>query len=427
MSRIRSVLPVALVFALATAFLGCSDSTNPSGTPSDGTRDFQGSIDPTARSFVLKSIDSTGVGGIRIRVDLIGSNLRVDPDLLVVSLDVAVRNLGQGPLHAPGEIDIHDIAPPMVWVLNADRVDCPPRMGPGIDSRLCRFAFDYSTLLGDDLVLSPGETSGAKRWSFRVPGLTGFSFGATARFGLEPGRPRIEGTVWSDGNANGVREPEEPGFGGGTIVVNGPGLDSLVVMVPESGHYVVPVTKAGLYVLLAVPPPTFAAVRPTTPNPLQVLLPPGPDGLPESYLHADFGFANEIPPPPGEPEPVRFWEGPADSLQLDPYTLLDIRFDGPVVELELHVGFSGCGPLHPFGLYMVGGFQESTPVQANIVLSHDDHGEMCDAWFERTRRYDLTPILQEYRRIYGENGEVIVNFQAWNGEVHSFRIGGMMR
>ena len=171
-----------------------------------------------------------------------------------------------------------------------------------------------------------------------------------------------------------------------------------------------------------MPPPTFAPVHATTPNPLQVILPPGPGGIPESYLHADFGFANDFPPPPGDAEPVGFWEDPSDSLELDPYALLDIRLERLI--LELRVGFSGCGDRHPFALYMVGGFMESNPVQAKLLLSHDDHGELCDAYFEKTLRYDLSPILREYRRNYGTDGVVIVNFHAWNGEVHSFRIGG---
>ena len=299
---------IALLCFAAFSFvsLACSDDNDPG--PTDGSRDFQGSIDPNSGTFLLQSIDSTTVDGVRIHVDLIGSDLEIDPQTSTVALSVSVRNSGNVSLYAPGEIVIHNLVPTTVWPVNADRTDCLPMIRPGIDSRGCRFAFDYSALLGDDGILSPSETSAAKRWRFKDPNLVGFSFGAAARFGLGPDRPRIEGVVFSDKNANGHRDPDEMGFGGGTIQVNGPGLDSVMIRVPEDGHYAFPVSQPGLYNLLATPPPTFAPVRPTTPNPLQILLPPGPGGLPESYLHADFGFANDDLPV--RPEPIGFWDGP---------------------------------------------------------------------------------------------------------------------
>jgi len=417
----RNRVPAILVLASILG-VGCSETTDPSHNPADGSSNFQGSIDPSSRTFLLKSIDSTTVNGVRIRVDLVGSNLEVDPATFLVALDVRVRNSGDVALYAPGEIVIHHLEPTTVWPENADRTDCPPTMSPMLDSRLCRFAFDYSHLLGEDGILSSGETSGAKRWRFKDPGLTGFSFGAEARFGLGPDRPRIEGTVFADRNENVHRDPDEPGFGGGTITANGPGMDSLSIQVPEDGHYLFPVTEPGLYTLLAMPPPTFAAVHATTPNPLQILLPLGSGGMPESYLHADFGFANDYfpPPPPGDATPVGFWDGPEDSLDLDPYGLRDIRLDG--LDLELRVGYSGCSE-HPFALYMVGGFMESVPAQARLLLSHDNRGEICLAYQEVTLRYDLGPILRKYKEIYGRVDVIIVNFQDSNGDVYNFLIG----
>jgi hypothetical protein len=411
---LRGFIPFGLLLALIAA--GCSDSTEPQGTADLGSRDFQGAVDPGHGTFLLETIDSTTGTGVPIQVDLIGSNLEVNAELSRVSFDVAVRNRGDVPLHAPGEIVVFNLVPWTVYPLNADRADCPPRMGPLPDSRDCRFAYDYSALLGDDAILSPGEVSQAKRWVFQVPGLTPFSFGAGARFGLTPDRPRIAGVVFADANENGHLDPGEPGFGGGTIQVNGPGLDSLVVTVPPEGAYAIPIENAGLYTLFAVPPPTFAPVRSTTPNPLQVLILNGADGRPQSYLHADFGFANERPD--SIPD-VGFWDGPPDSLPQDSYGLLRIGLEGLV--LRLRVGFSGCSPDQPFALFMVGTFMESHPVQAAVVLAHDSRGEMCDAYFERSLAYDLSPILRRAHELYGVS-EVLVNFRTPNGEVHQFRL-----
>ncbi len=402
----------AVLFVAALTFfgLGCSDNDGPGGNPGDGSRDFLGSIDPGANTFVLQSLDSTTVDGVRIQVDLLGANLEVDPESSVVALDVRVRNSGNVPLYAPGEIDI-ELHEPCVVPENADRSDCLPcaRICP-----CCTYAFDYSALLGEDALLSPNETSAPKRWRFHDPGLNAFSFAAKARFGLGPDRPRIEGTVFADKNANGHFDAGEMGFGGGHIEVNGPMINSVTVQVPEDGHFVIPVTDPGLYSLLAVPPPTFAPVHPTTPNPLQVLVPPG-----ESYLHADFGFANDELPV--LPPPVGFWEGPPDSLPHDPYGLKEVHLEGNV--LVIRVGFSGCSADQPFQLFMLDGFIETNPVGANVVLAHDSRGEMCEAYWERTLYYDLTPILRRFVEIHPNGGQVVVHFMDAEGHVHDFVIG----
>jgi hypothetical protein len=408
----------ALLLISALSFLGiaCSQSPDPGNNSGDGSQDFQGSIDPSAGTFLLESIDSTTVDGVRIRVDLLGSNLEVDPESSVVALDVRVRNSGNVALYAPGEIVVHHLSPPTVSVMNADRTDCL-RATSSVPGG-CSYGFDYSGLLGEDGILSPEETSGAKRWRFNDPELVGFSFGAEAKFGLGPDHPHIEGTVFADLNQNGHRDPGEPGAGGGHIVVNGPELDSLMVQVGPEGHYMFPVSESGLYTLLAVPPPTFAAVHATTPNPLQILLPPG-----ESYLHADFGFANDFPPPPGDARPIGFWEGPPDSLPHDPYGLKDVHLEGTI--LVIRVGFSGCSPDLPFALFMLDGFIAANPVGANVVLSFDSPNPICAAYWERTFRFDLNPILDRFVRTYGHGGQVVVHFHDAEGHVHDFVIEAM--
>jgi len=249
---------------------------------------------------------------------------------------------------------------------------------------------------------------------FMDPDGVSFAFNVEVSFGLQPDRPRIAGTFYSDLNRNGVRDRDEPPFGGGSVRVDGPGIAGRTVAVDADGRYSVSVSEPGLYNLWATPPPTFAPVELSTSNPLEVVLLPGPDGLPQSFLHADFGWVNS-------PliRPVWLIDD-TDSLALDPYTLIRMDLDHRI--LRLHIGFSGCSPDHPLQLYMVGPFMESFPVQARLLLDHDDRDELCDAWFEQRLAFDLQPIVDQYVRAYGRLDTIILNFEAADGTVHRFEI-----
>ncbi len=415
-------LRLFLALILVSSLTGCLRSIeNDEAGVDDGVRELTGEIDPVAGSFVMKRVEGSTVDGVPVHIELAGRFVRPPTRPGEVALAVAIRNLDQHGLYAPAELILSDFVPPSVSPAfgNPDWIICPT--DSAVDSTSvnipagCKSVYDYSGLLGDDRVLSPGETSGEKLMVFHDPENVSFSFRVQARFGLTPNRPQIAGFVYGDANRNGQPDPDEPPFGGGTIRVTGPGFAERFVPVNEDGKYSVHVREAGLYNLWAFPPPTFAPVEPTTSNPLEVVLLRGPDGQVQSFLHADFGFANmELY------APVLFLES-TDSLLLDQYDLMA----GTLSEhlLHLRVGFSGCNDDHPFQLFMIGGFMESNPVQARLVLEHDDRDEPCDAFWTRDLSFDLRPIRIAYRSQYGEPGIVILRFEEWNGDVHTFELG----
>jgi len=416
MRRTRLSLLLGLIPLLAA---GCFQSTQPPlGGTGDGLDAFTGSVDPASGSFVLKSLDVPVTDGTPVRVVLIGRFLRTPVAAGQIAVGVRVRNADRRNLYAPAEIVIGNFNPPAVSIVpgSADWVTCL-RDSAGDSTNAvpggCSYGFVYSDLLGDDGILSPGEESGEKLWLFYDPESVAFSFQAHARFGMEPDRARIMGMFFGDTNRNGVRDNDEGPFGGGAVYVTGPGYQDRYIQVGPDATYTVFVAEPGIYTLRAVPPPTFGIVPVefTTPNPLEVLINPGGDGGLRSFLHADFGLANALPPP-GVP-PVLF-AASADSLTLDGYSLLRVGLDGHV--LKLRVGYSGCGPDQPFQLYAVGGIFESVFPQMRLLLSHDDRGELCDAYFERDLAYDLTPILEKT----GGGAMVRLLFEDSTGEVHTF-------
>jgi hypothetical protein len=268
-------------------------------------------------------------------------------------------------------------------------------------------------------VLEPQETSGAKTWIFHVPGLVSFSFGAQAVFSLVPDLPRIAGGVWHDLNLDGIHTRNEPFYQYPChLMVTGPENEVRQVEAGPQGAFSFVVTQPGLYSLrLFADTPGPVAPIYTTPNPLEVLLTADEDGQPVSYLTAMFGVGL---PGPGVPyPPVILLNAPPDSLYLAPWEFLGGHLEDSMI--VLNVGYSGCQPDHPFALFMVGGFRESDPVQARLLLQHDDLGEMCDAHFLKRIVFDLTPIRRVFHQAYGaEHGIVRLMLEDFGGAMHEF-------
>lgn len=267
--------------------------------------------------MLLSATTVPGPGGVPVRVELIGSNLRTEPDPVTagvaILLDVAVRNAGDVPLYAPAEIAISELTGGAGFAA-PDWMACP-RPSPG-GNQGCVFGIFYADLLGPDATLAAGEVSAARTWRFPMAKAAPFSFALRARFGLEPDRPHIAGIAFFDFNENGRHDPNEGPAGGMTVRVTGPGHEGTEVMVRDNGEWSGFVGEPGLYLLNATPPPTFAAVHFTTPNPLQVVLTPGANGITESFEAADFGLANDT----AVVQPVILYPGDPASLKRDYYT-----------------------------------------------------------------------------------------------------------
>ncbi len=85
---------------------------------------------------------------------------------------------------------------------------------------------------------------------------------------------------------------------------------------------------------------------------------------------------------------------PSDPLQLRGQSLI-----GSVLELEVEYG-GGCED-HVIDLVAWGGWLESFPVQVNVLLAHESNDDPCDALIQDERRFDLTPLRDEYLASYG--------------------------
>lgn len=390
----------AITLVMLALLLGaCSDSVTPPADPGN-------QLDPASGTFTLKDISLPGPGGVDLLLRLEGSDLQSDPAAGTVSIAVQVRNLSDRNVSAPLVVWLRDLRPADVAPLNADFV---PERPDKIDTTIISpdstaWGFDYSAVL-DGGRLPAGEVTAARTWIFSDASLGAFSFSADITCAEPLPGAQLGGLCFVDTDGDGAPDPDEPPFFAGGVQVTGPdGAVTWATPGPD-GRWTVDVTAPGLYeayfMSLSMSP---LPVELTTPNPLSVVIPAGPDGEPQGWLGADFGIARGWTPPPA-PGAIQFTDSRPGQLHRAPWTLLGSDQWGPL--LSLHVGYAGCGPDHAFSLWMSGALQETSPPRAVVTLVHESE-EMCDAFFTQNVAFDLLPLYERYLQQYGPGRLVLV-------------------
>ena len=111
-----------------------------------------------------------------------------------------------------------------------------------------------------------------------------------------------------------------------------------------------------------------------------------------------------VPVSSSGPAPVAF--GSTADLQSDPFALNSASVTGTV--LTISVSYSGGCRNHEFDLTAAESFQESSPVQLPMVLTHEDNDDPCEAYPTEQRRFDLTPVKERYQAAYGQDSGTVL-------------------
>lgn len=401
----RKSLFAALLLLLAAC--GSDDPVQPDPQQPDPAARFDGNYDGEA--LVMQRTDVPLPDGSSVPVDLVASRIAYDSSTQRLQVVVALRNASQIPLYAPARVGLSDFVPDTVLPLDADV----------FEDVVPRWWYDYSGALGEDGMLGPGEQSDGVLWTLQLPEPGSFSFAAVARFSPDADRPVLGGRVFQDLDRDGQVDPDEPGSFG-DVEVQFPDGHLLLAHPREDGRWAVPVSEAGLYQARWISPPTFgfAPVCLTTPSPIQILLTPGPDGRPRSFRSANFGVDPQ-PCLPGRDMPILVSDAPPDSLGSAPWSLVDIVYvppDAALVEgLEISVGISGCQPEHPLAFVILRPVDRFDPTRMGATIYHDDLGELCDAWFNVSRRVDVAELRRIWAAESGYEGPITLELIAPDG------------
>lgn len=110
-----------------------------------------------------------------------------------------------------------------------------------------------------------------------------------------------------------------------------------------------------------------------------------------------------------DPVQVLVGSGPA-TTRADPAEILRAELEGDTLDLQVRFG-GGCAE-HDFALVHSGAFMESYPVQTNLTLAHDAHGDACRALLTRAIRFDLSPVKRAYQQGYAEHGVIVIHLRS---------------
>lgn len=95
------------------------------------------------------------------------------------------------------------------------------------------------------------------------------------------------------------------------------------------------------------------------------------------------------------------------KVRNDPYQLQEVTLKGDVLCATVEYG-GGCEQ-HDFHLLVDEAIMESYPPQVNVMLTHNDHGDMCDALLTSTVGFDLTPLKEHLQAATGQaSGTVLL-------------------
>ncbi len=101
----------------------------------------------------------------------------------------------------------------------------------------------------------------------------------------------------------------------------------------------------------------------------------------------------------------------------DAATIDSIKIIQDQLLIQIHFG-GGC-KTHQFALYVWQGLSKSNPPQVEIFLSHDNHGDSCEAWLGQELEFDLIPVKDYFSTTYQLSGPLLLRIYE-PGSLHPF-------
>ena len=108
-----------------------------------------------------------------------------------------------------------------------------------------------------------------------------------------------------------------------------------------------------------------------------------------------------------------------DDWEMNSYNLVSAYINGDTLFTRVVYG-GGC-EVHEIKLVAWNYFLESYPVQAKLLISHDSHGDACEALIRQENIFNLSLLKHEYQTAYrSSSGTIILDILGSNGQSRTF-------
>lgn len=105
-----------------------------------------------------------------------------------------------------------------------------------------------------------------------------------------------------------------------------------------------------------------------------------------------------------------------DKWSNDQFTL-DSVYIVPDDILVMDVHYAGGCENHDFALIISTGFEKSNPVQTDVLLSHDNNDDSCEAYIGEKLQFNLTPLKDLYITRYGRPGSIALKSNHFENKI----------
>jgi hypothetical protein len=99
-----------------------------------------------------------------------------------------------------------------------------------------------------------------------------------------------------------------------------------------------------------------------------------------------------------------------NDAERDQFDIINVTVKNDLITFD--IGYGGGCENHTFTLISKEAFMESWPVQVDIVLSHDDKDDPCDAYLYESLIFDLTSLKIKWKNEYqSDSGTIIMHLE----------------
>jgi hypothetical protein len=127
----------------------------------------------------------------------------------------------------------------------------------------------------------------------------------------------------------------------------------------------------------------------------------------DATVSSSDSMQNSAPDGPKKIGPIQIVNQKQFSKKSDPFDISKAKVNGDVLQLDVSCG-GGCEE-HLFAAFSTGKFDEGSPANIEIFISHDANNDQCEAIISEKLEIDLSPLKDAYLAAHPDAESGVMN------------------